>query len=72
MSKYSGRINKLWYFGDFCCLSGVGHKHTKGIVTVIEITAGQGSNVGYTFEHLKKIIEKVDNKDRVGVCFDTW
>ena len=38
---------------------------------VIENTAGQGSNLGYRFEHLAKIIEGVEDKSRVGVCIDT-
>lgn len=41
------------------------------VVAVIENTAGQGSNLGYRFEHLAEIIEQVDNKARVGVCLDT-
>ena len=44
---------------------------TKNITAVIENTAGQGSNIGYRFEHLAQIIELVDNKNRVGVCIDT-
>jgi deoxyribonuclease IV len=44
---------------------------TKGVTAVIENTAGQGSAVGYKFEHLKAIIELVDDKSRVGVCIDT-
>ena len=38
---------------------------------VIENTAGQGSNLGYKFEHLAHIIDKVEDKNRVGVCIDT-
>jgi deoxyribonuclease-4 len=38
---------------------------------VIENTAGQGSNMGYKFEHLRDIIELVNDKSRVGVCIDT-
>jgi len=38
---------------------------------VIENTAGQGSNLGYKFEHLAHIIDKIENKSRVGVCIDT-
>jgi deoxyribonuclease-4 len=38
---------------------------------VIENTAGQGTNLGYTFEHLAYIIDKVEDKSRVGVCIDT-
>ncbi len=44
---------------------------TRGVTAVIENTAGQGSNVGYKFEHLAHIISKVDDKSRVGVCLDT-
>ena len=38
---------------------------------VIENTAGQGSNLGYKFEHLAYIIDKIEDKSRVGVCLDT-
>jgi deoxyribonuclease-4 len=44
---------------------------TKGVTAVIENTAGQGSNLGYDFEHLKFIIDNVSDKSRVGVCLDT-
>lgn len=44
---------------------------TTGVTAVIENTAGQGSNLGYTFEHLARIIDKVEDKSRVGVCIDT-
>lgn len=38
---------------------------------LLEITAGQGSNVGYRFEHLKAIIEGSSFPDRFAVCLDT-
>lgn len=44
---------------------------TKNVVAVIENTAGQGSNLGYKFEHLAAIIDHVEDKSRVGVCIDT-
>ena len=44
---------------------------TKGVKAVIENTSGQGSNMGYTFEHLAFIIDHVNDKSRVGVCIDT-
>jgi deoxyribonuclease-4 len=44
---------------------------TRGVTAVIENTAGQGSNVGYRFEHLASIIDRVEDKSRVGVCIDT-
>ncbi len=44
---------------------------TNGVTAVIENTAGQGSNVGYKFEHLAHIIDKVEDKSRIGVCLDT-
>lgn len=43
----------------------------SGVKLVIENTAGQGSNLGYKFEHLAHIIDKVEDKTRVGVCLDT-
>lgn len=44
---------------------------TKGVTAVIENTAGQGSNLGNEFWHLKYIIDRVEDKSRVGVCLDT-
>lgn len=44
---------------------------TKGVTAVIENTAGQGSAIGYKFEHLAAIIDKVEDKNRVGICLDT-
>jgi deoxyribonuclease-4 len=44
---------------------------TRGVTAVIENTAGQGTNMGYKFEQLLFIIDKVDDKKRVGVCIDT-
>jgi len=43
----------------------------ESVMLVIETTAGQGTNLGYTFEHLAHLIGKVKDKNRVGVCFDT-
>jgi deoxyribonuclease-4 len=47
------------------------HKVVSGVTAVIENTAGQGSNLGWKFEHLSRIIELVEDKTRVGVCLDT-
>ena len=44
---------------------------TEGVIAVIENTAGQGTNVGYRFEHLAQIIDKVEDRSRVGICIDT-
>lgn len=44
---------------------------TEGVTAVIESTAGQGSNLGHRFEHLAHIIDKVEDKSRIGVCIDT-
>jgi deoxyribonuclease-4 len=59
------------------CLSNIAESinwvlnQTSGVITVIENTAGQGSNLGFSFYQLKKIIDKVEDKSRVGVCIDT-
>ncbi|MBF0125869.1 MAG: deoxyribonuclease IV [Magnetococcales bacterium] len=42
-----------------------------GVTAVIENTAGQGSNLGFAFEHLAHLIRRVEDKSRVGVCLDT-
>lgn len=44
---------------------------TKTAVAVIENTAGQGTNMGFKFSQIKRIIEGVNDKSRVGVCIDT-
>jgi deoxyribonuclease-4 len=44
---------------------------TTGVTAVIENTAGQGTNLGFRFDHLARIIEQVTDKTRVGVCLDT-
>lgn len=44
---------------------------TAGVTAVIENTAGQGGNIGYRFEHLARMIERVEDKSRIGVCLDT-
>ena len=46
-------------------------ERVQDVTAVIENTAGQGSNVGYRFEHLAHIIARVQDKTRVGVCLDT-
>jgi deoxyribonuclease-4 len=46
-------------------------ERTSGVTAVIENTAGQGSNLGFRFEHLAYIIDRVVDKSRVGVCLDT-
>ncbi len=49
------------------------HKAMSGYktVTLLEITAGQGTALGYTFEHLRSIIDQVKEPDRLAVCLDT-
>lgn len=46
-------------------------EQTSGVIAVIENTAGQGTNLGFAFYQLKKIIDQVKDKSRVGVCIDT-
>lgn len=49
------------------------HEETKNfkVKSVLETTAGQGSSIGYRFEQLKEIIDRVDNPERMAVCIDT-
>lgn len=59
------------------CLSLIGESInrildvSKSVGIVLETTAGQGTNVGYCFEHLAYIINEVEDKSRIGVCMDT-
>jgi len=46
-------------------------EQSEGVTAVIENTAGQGSNLGFRFEHLAAIIDQVEDKTRIGVCLDT-
>jgi len=49
------------------------HARTKGFhtLTVLEVTAGQGTTIGYRFEHLRGIIDRLDEPARAGICLDT-
>ncbi|MBU1101530.1 MAG: deoxyribonuclease IV [Bacteroidetes bacterium] len=51
----------------------VAHEKTKGfkVSSMLEMTAGQGSAIGYTFEHMRKIIDLVEERERMTVCIDT-
>ena len=46
-------------------------ERTSGVTAVLENTAGQSSNLGFSFYQLAHIIERVEDKSRVGVCIDT-
>ena len=67
----------LGQFSEEACLKTVADSvnialsRTQNVSAVIEITAGQGNNVGYKFEHLAFIIKHVKEKSRIGVCYDT-
>lgn len=49
----------------------IAHQKVPEVIAVIENTAGQGTNLGYKFEHLAHIIDKVEDKSRIAVCIDT-
>lgn len=78
-SKRDPNYDKLIEEAEYKCLDLIAESmnlaidETKGsdVVLVIENTAGQGSNLGYKFEHLAYLIDKCKDKSRVGVCLDT-
>lgn len=49
------------------------HRKTEGfsVQSMIETTAGQGTNLGWQFDQIRRIIDLVDDKDRMTVCIDT-
>ena len=60
LRRITGALNRL-------------HAGTKGfgVKILLETTAGQGTNLGYRFEHFAEILERTESSDRLGVCFDT-
>jgi deoxyribonuclease IV len=58
MERIAGAINRA-------------HEETGGVTVVLENTAGQGSNIGYSFEQLAFMISRISDKSRIGFCFDT-
>jgi len=78
--KYGKKVENrddLIYGAELECLDLIAQSinialdKTKNVKAVIENTAGQGTNLGYKFEHLAHIIDKVEDKSRIGVCIDT-
>lgn len=49
----------------------IAHERVPEVIAVIENTAGQGSNLGFEFEHLRAIIDQIKDPSRIGVCIDT-
>ncbi|MHA2049241.1 MAG: deoxyribonuclease IV [Promethearchaeota archaeon] len=49
----------------------VGTIKNNKLIILLETTAGQGKGLGNKFHHLKTIIDKIENKKRIGICFDT-
>ncbi len=77
MGKRDPEYNEKIYYAELECLEVIAESinialdRTKNVKAVIENTAGQGTNLGYKFEHLEYIIDKIEDKSRVGVCIDT-
>ncbi len=76
-SKKDPNLEDNIYSAEIECLELISESinialdRTKNVKAVIENTAGQGTNLGYKFEHLAYIIDKVEDKSRIGVCIDT-
>lgn len=69
--------NPLKKISDEACLQTIAESvnlaldRTSGVTAVIENTAGQGTDLGYSFEQIRYIIDHVEDKNGVGVCVDT-
>ena len=79
IAKRDPNFEKLLEEAEYSCLDVIAESMNLAIeatkksdvILVIENTAGQGSNLGYKFEHLAYLIDRVEDKSRVGVCLDT-
>ena len=69
--SHLGRISEEECLDQIAREINLALSQTEGVTAVIENTAGQGTNLGWRFEHIARIIEGVDDKSRVGVCIDT-
>jgi len=69
--SHLGKISEEECLSRIAASVNLALEQVAGVTAVIENTAGQGSNVGYRFEHLAAIISQVTRKERVGVCLDT-
>ena len=69
--SHLGRIGLEESLGRVAESINIALSKTQGVTAVIENTAGQGSNVGFDFAHIAHIIDRVEDKSRVGYCIDT-
>lgn len=69
--SHLGRISEEACIARIAESVNIALDRTREVTAVIENTAGQGTNVGHRFEHLAAIIERVEDRSRVGVCLDT-
>ncbi len=69
--SHLGRISEAACLKRIADSLNLAHAHTGNIITVIENTAGQGTNLGFTFEQIARIMEQVKDQSRAGVCLDT-
>ncbi len=67
----------LGELSDEQCLDGIADgmkrilRETDGVILLVEGTSGQGHHVGHRFEHLARLLERVADPGRCGVCLDT-
>ncbi len=69
--SHLGRISETQCLARIAESINLALDRTKGVTAVIETTSGQGGHTGYRFQHLAQIIERVQDRSRVGVCLDT-
>jgi len=77
IAKKDPAYDEKLYAAELQCLETIAQSinialdKTSNVIAVIENTAGQGTNLGYKFEHLEYIIDRIEDKSRIGVCIDT-
>jgi deoxyribonuclease-4 len=69
--SHLGKISESQCLARIAASINLAQRQIPQVIAVIENTAGQGSQVGYSFEQLAEIIDQVQDRSRVGVCLDT-
>ena len=67
----SGEETGIASIADALNRAHIATRDCDDVISTLELTAGQGSSIGHRFEHIRAIMDRVENKSRIGACIDT-